>query len=69
MSVYVILVTYMGNGIHEGVSSEGYRTLDEAQHFVETRYPEPKKVNEFLYVAKINNSIETYTICEISVKE
>lgn len=47
MEVYVVEV------IHEGgfgkVSQEGYRTLKQAQAFIESRSDNPQKLTEYLY--------------------
>lgn len=48
------------------VSSEGYRTLAEAQAFVESRSGNPKKVSEHYYR---DDDYTDYCIYEVKIKE
>lgn len=76
MTAYVILVehanfigsTYNCLGI-SNVSSEGYRTLKEAQSFCERRSENPQKIDEYTYKVHGGGHDTTYTIKEVSINE
>ena len=47
--MYVYVVTTINNDGCQGISHEGYRTLSDAQKFVESRSDKPKKRTDFTY--------------------
>ena len=63
MKVYVIKV--INNHTNRAkVSQEGYTTLEAAQAFVECRYNNPVKENEWEY----HTTLYDYEIVEVSIK-
>lgn len=61
--IYVVMVTPEAS--RSSVSSEAYKSLADAQKFVEGRSENPEKLSEYKY--RDSNYCE-YEICEVSVK-
>ena len=71
MRVYVIehsaYIWTMGRW-ESHLSQEGYRTLEEAQKFIESRYGSPKQTSPMTYTVDTEDQKEEYKIHDILIQ-